>query len=385
MKKYIFKTVLFIGITTMLVSCKKDSLQNGGLTYKEPNLPETSYDYFNESGRVSRNPHVENDIATLGRVLFYEKQLSVNNSVSCGSCHVQSMGFADGRQFSPGFEFLNTPRNSPGIVNAGTMQSFFWDGRANGLENMVTMPVQNHLEMGIENFDYAVAKIKEIPYYKQLFEDAYVTDAVDKDKIAKALSQFIASIVTVNTKYDKGMTQRFANFNASELEGQRLFTALSCETCHNININGFGWSGQRFANIGLDTEYEDNGMYDPENPQRNNLVYKGMFKAPELRNIALTAPYMHDGRFATLEEVIEHYNSGIKDHPSLSWNFTNGNLIDHMNRLPVEFRREVDGNIGDVWRLNLTSFEKKALVDFLKTLTDNDVTKNPMYSDPFNY
>lgn len=385
MKKYISKIVLLVGITTMLASCKRDSLQNGELTYKEPKLPETSYDYFNEALKINGNEFVENDVATLGRVLFYEKQLSVNNTVSCGSCHMQNFGFADGRQFSPGFELLNTPRNSPGIVNAGAMESFFWDGRAHGLKNMVTMPVQNHLEMGIENFDYAVAKIKAIPYYKQLFEDAYGTDTVDKKKIATALTQFIASIVTVNTKYDKGMTQRFANFNTSELEGQKLFTALSCETCHSINLNGFGWSGgERFANIGLDTEYEDNGMYNPNNPKRNNIVYKGMFKAPELRNIALTAPYMHDGRFATLEQVIEHYNSGVKNHPSLSWNFTNGGLLNHMNRLPIEFRRKIDGKVNDTWRLNLSSVEKKALVDFLKTLTDNDVIRNPMFSDPFN-
>lgn len=385
MKIQILKTLTLVAIVALVSSCKKDKSNEGEYQYKEPNLPETSYDYFNEAEKLSGNQLVENEVATLGRVLFYEKALSVNNTVACGSCHIQSLGFADGRQFSPGFEHLNTPRNSPGIVNVGTMQSFFWDGRASGLKNMVTMPVQNHLEMGIENFDYAVAKIKSIPYYKELFKDAYGSDTVDKNKIAEALNQFLTSIVTVNTKYDEGMTKKFNNFNASELAGQKLFTTLGCETCHNINPNGGSWRGQRFANIGLDTEYEDNGMYDPSQPQRNNIAYKGMFKAPELRNIALTAPYMHDGRFATLEQVVEHYNSGIKDHPSLSWTLTNEGLYDHMATLPQEFSRELVGNAKDTWRLNLSSDEKIALVDFLKTLTDNDMTRNPMFSDPFNY
>ena len=385
MKIQFLKTIVLVAIVALVSSCKKDNLNEGEYQYKEPQLPETPYDYFNEAKKIDRNLLVENDVATLGRVLFYEKALSVNNTVACGSCHIQSLGFADGRQFSPGFEHLNTPRNSPGIVNAGTMNSFFWDGRANGLKNMVTMPVQNHLEMGIENFDYAVAKINAIPYYKKLFKDAFDTETADKNKIATALTQFLASIVTVNTKYDEGMANKFMNFNASELAGQKLFTTLGCETCHGINLNGFGWSSERFANIGLDTEYEDNGMYDPTNPQRNNTAYKGMFKAPELRNIALTAPYMHDGRFATLEQVIEHYNSGIKDHPSLSWSLTNEGLQDHMSRLPQEFSREINGSGRDAWRLNLNSDEKKALVDFLKTLTDRDMMKKPMFSNPFNY
>lgn len=386
MKANFLKSCLLLSIVLLAASCKKDSPQQGELSYKEPSLPATPYDYAAKAKQLPANQiTVNNHKATLGRVLFYEKALSVNNLIACGSCHVQSMAFADGRQFSPGFELLQTTRNSPAIMNAGAMKNYFWDARATGLENMVTMPIQNHLEMGIENLEYAAAKINSIPYYKELFKNAFGTETADEENITKALANFLASMVSADTKYDKSIGNAQNKFNNLENMGMQLFNGLHCNNCHSVHLSSASWLSQVKANIGLDEVYEDNGVFDPNDPQRNSPSLKGKFKVPSLRNIALTAPYMHDGRFATLEEVIEHYNSGVKMHPNLDWSLSNVNL-DNMNAsLPTGMKRPLVGSINDPMRLSLTEIEKSALIAFLNTLTDEEYTTNPMYSDPFNY
>lgn len=382
MKKYINKIALFVLAATLLASCKRDGL-DGTASYREPNLPETSYDYKGNSIRVAGFTRVENEVATLGRVLFYEKQLSANNHISCGSCHMQVFGFADGRKFSPGFELLNTPRNSPGIANPGTMRNYFWDARARtGLKDMVVMPVQNHLEMGIENLDYAVAKIEAIPYYKKLFLDAYGSETVTKEKIAKALEHFLASMAVTQTKFDMHTTGNVVEFNNLEEKGMQLFESLHCTGCHSVEING-AWQSDVLGNIGLDMTYSDDGVFSSGVELFKNEQYKGFFKTPTLRNIALTAPYMHDGRFATLEEVVEHYNSGVKPHRNLSWALRNSHLVWLNQQLPPEQQRPIIGGSNDPARLSLTEIEKAALVAFLKTLTDTRFINDPKYSDPF--
>ncbi len=384
MKRIIFKTFALSITFIFISSCKKNS-PTGGLAYEEPKLPQSSFAYKDAAKKLPKNTiDVTDDRATLGRVLFYEKALSVNNLISCGSCHIQNMGFADGRQFSIGFETLATPRNSPAIINAGAMQSFFWDARARfGLQNMVLMPVQNHLEMGIDNLDYAVAKINARPYYKPLLEKAYGIKEITKPILAGALANFLASMTVTNTKYDIGEANNFTNFSIQEKEGLELFTTLECTSCHNIELQtGGNWIGQSFANVGLSEVYEDKGMLDQE-PFKNNDWFKGVFKVPSLRNIALTAPYMHDGRFATLEQVIEHYNSGVRKHPSLSFHLRNQALIAINDKQPFTKQRVIMGNGDDPWQLNLTQNEKDALVAFLKTLTDDDFISHPMYSNPF--
>lgn len=386
MKKYINKIVLVLSAVIFLASCKRDSPNNSkSVDFKEPNLPENSYDYRGAAFQVSGAVSIDNEVATLGRVLFYERQLSVNNLIACGSCHVQSMGFADGRQFSPGFELLQTPRNSPGIANPATMQNYFWDARARtGLKDMVLMPVQNHLEMGIENLDYAAAKIEAIPYYKELFLDAYGSEKVTKDKIAKALEHFLASMAVTRTKFDKNRPGSGKTLNALEEQGHKLFTSLHCGSCHSLSISG-SWQSDVLANIGLDMNYSDDGVFSSGNPLFEKEQYKGFFKTPTLRNIALTAPYMHDGRFATLEEVIEHYNSGIKPHENLSWALRNHNLEWRNRQLPKDEQRPIIGRPEDPAKLSLTEEEKAALVAFLKALTDNEFINSPFYSDPFAY
>ncbi len=323
------------------------------------------------TGAFFNTSEINNEVATLGRVLFYDKKLSINNTIACGSCHLQSKAFSDVGEGSTGFKSSVTTRNSMSIANPMLTSNLFWDSRSKSLMDMVLKPVQNHIEMGMEDLNFLAQKLNTTNYYPALFKKAFNTEGVTTDKINVALMQFLTSMVTHNSKFDAGAKTKFANFNTLELAGKDLFMSerLSCTKCHTgVNFSlgdensaghdnpygGIGGSSpEGTANIGLDMVYKDNG--------RGN----GKFKIPSLRNIDLTAPYMHDGRFKTLEQVIEHYNSGINAHP---------NLDDNM--------KAADGTPR---RLNLSPIEKTALVAFLKTLTDYTYTTDEKYSNPFTY
>ena len=344
-----------------------------------PNLPAMPYNYANINlppyynappiqgqNNTPNNNQITNAGATLGRVLFYDKNMSYNNTIACASCHKQEDGFSDTDVFSQGFLGGLTGRNSMGLTNARFYQngSFFWDERAETLEDQVLLPIQDHVEMGM-SLDTLVLKL-DIPYYDPLFEDAFGDTTITADRISLALSQFIRSMVSYNAKFDEGMqaigqapfeTTPFPNYTESENLGKQLYFSnqTNCATCHGAV--SFAAPGPR--NNGLDLVYTDNGIGDiTGNPQDNAL-----FKVNSLRNIELTPPYMHDGRFETLEEVIEHYNSGVQNHPNLSPTLRGGG--------------------GQPRVLNLTQQEKTALVDFLKTLTDNVFTEDIKYSNPF--
>ena len=333
------------------------------------NLPTSSYNYANinlpgyflnndlrREDNTPNNNATTNNGATLGRVLFYDKKVSANNTVSCASCHNQADGFSDPNRFSEGFEGGLTGRNSMGLANARFYRNgnFFWDERANTLEDQVLMPIQDHIEMGM-TLDELVGKLQNEEYYKVLFRRAYGDENVTSERISRALAQFIRSMVSYESKYDAGLAQTneprrpFPNFTNSENLGKNLFFSnrTRCSDCHITNA----FVGDRARNNGLDATITDGGL--------NN---RGEFKTNSLRNIGLTEPYMHDGRFATLSQVVEHYNSGVR----------NSQFLD--NRL----RR---GN--GVRRLNLSTNEKQALVDFLLTLTDNNFITDPKFSDPF--
>ena len=311
--------------------------------------------FFDNNFFGNANPEVTNDGATLGRVLFYDKQLSRNNSVACASCHHQAYGFAEPFQFSEGFEGKITSRNSMAIINPVLNRNLFWDSRVNSAKQLALRPVENHIEMGIEEFDLLEKKIKAISYYPVLFKKAFGDEFVSSDRIADAIAQFLLSMTTANAKFDKAQE----DFNSLEKLGMDLFfDKANCSSCHaGFNFSApdsFGGEYQQSsgtANIGLDVNYEDNGRG------------QGKFRIPSLRNIALTAPYMHDGRFSTLEEVIDHYSEGIQDHPHLDKKFKAAN--------------------GQAKPLHLTTIEKKALLAFLHTLTDETFVNDPKYASPF--
>ena len=361
-----------------MLACKKMEVDESENYSNTPILPSTPYRYLNTNNDY---------IVTLGRVLFYDKSLSLNNTMSCGSCHQQAKAFCDNQKFSTGLEDIRTSRNSPSIfAKQGRM---FWDGRAGGINNLVLGPIKNHVEMKFENLEKLSAKLSKIPYYQGLFSDAFGTPAVDSLRIQNALASFIANFAFSNNRFQQSLADNSV-LNPSESNGKTLFFGKAkCSSCHQLsgNNNGYGFTDEAF-NIGLDETYSDNGVGLVSNNSDDN----GKFMIPTLLNVEFTSPYMHDGRFSTLEEVVEHYNSGIKNHPNLDVNLRATNAFDNMTE--GEILQQLDTNhdgmisqseIGNlpVQKLNLTVSEKKNLVDFLKTLSDHNILVDKRFSNPF--
>ncbi len=355
------------------------------------NLPDTAYNYAitlpayfttNAAGgppssivgldnTLPTNP-TTNDGATLGRVLFYDKNLSLNLTTSCASCHQQAKGFSDDNIHSIGFLGGTTRRHSMTLIDAKYYQRgrFFWDERAATLEAQVLQPLQDATEMGL-TLTQITDRVSGQIYYNQLFINAFGTNTVTTDRVSKALAQFVRSIESYQSKYDVGRALAtsqvaiFSNFTPQENQGKALFFQAipngggGCIGCHTTEA--FVGSNNSPQNNGLDaTSTTDLGAGEVFTPVAN---FTGRFKTSTLRNIELTAPYMHDGRFATLEQVVEHYNSGIQNHPTLA------NALKTPQGTPV--------------RLNFSTIQKAALVAFMKTLTDNTIATEPRWSNPF--
>jgi cytochrome c peroxidase len=355
------------------------------------NLPSTLFDYtvelpahflnaatmpMNNSAPIesdntpSDNPTTDAG-ATLGRVLFYDKNLSQNRSVSCASCHKQSEGFSDSSTLSQGFDGGLTGRHSMGLGNARFNQRghFFWDERADTLEDQVLMPIQDGVEMGL-TLDELLQRVEEQTYYPALFTAAFGDATVTTDRISKALAQFVRSLVSFQSKYDQGRAQvssnmfNFPNFTEEENRGKNLFVRPihagggSCFSCHTTDA--FIDAPRAPFNNGLDLDSSaDQGVGAVTGNQRDN----GKFRVPSLRNIAVTAPYMHDGRLSSLEDVINHYNSGIQGHVNLSPPLRNAD--------------------GTPVQMNLSDADKAALIAFLNTLTDDSFLTDARFSNPF--
>lgn len=353
MKRPIFLFVLSLLFAIIsFTACQK--LESSANQKTSLNLPAQTPQYFGDNHK-----------AELGRVLFYDRALSLNNRISCGSCHKQSAAFADVERFSRGFENGRTQRNTPPIQNISLSgQALFWDGRSRDLKNMSTMPIFDHLEMGVFDPDQLVMKVKARPYYGELFMAAFGSAEITLEQISEALATFIASIRSNGSAFDRG---QISFNNGSPSHGKELFFGkYNCGSCHNL-FSPIGYNGgltndssaSELLNIGLDRHYQDGGLAELTGSPGD----RGKFKIPNLRNVALTGPYMHDGRFETLEEVIEHYNNGVQDHPNLD------------SRL-----RAADGS---VLRLEIPPEDKKALIRFMESLTDHQLISDSRFSDPF--
>lgn len=337
-------------------------------------LPETPYRYadpelpahFNTPGarrfdNTPRDNRITDAGATLGRVLFYDTRLSVSNNTACASCHNQKNAFVDPNRFSKGHQGGLTDRHAPSLVELRFYPRgrFFWDERASSLEDQALKPIQSKLEMGHE-----LPKLMDVltkdQRYPKLFEIAFGSDAITPDRTAKALAQFMRSMVSYQSKYDEGLAKAqgvrddFDNFTTQENRGKTLFLGR-CANCHMPGGQSAHFVLDRPRNNGLDADIRktDGGIGD----LTLNTAQVGLFKSPSLRNVEFTGPYMHDGRFKTLEEVVEHYSSGIKQHPNLD-----GRL-----RRPLNFDRR----------------QKASLVAFLKTLSDRQFLADPKFADPF--
>jgi cytochrome c peroxidase len=314
--------------------------------------------------------------ATLGRVLFYDTRLSANNTTACASCHHQKHAFSDpSSRYSKGYEGKLTDRNAMPLVEARFYERgrFFWDERARTLEDQVLMPIQNRVEMG-QDLTKLVEALSHAPEYPELYRKAFGDSRVTTARTAKALAQFVRSLVSYQSKYDEGVAKvrsrsdDFPNFTREENRGKDLFLQR-CANCHMPRQQDAIFSTQTPQNNGLDADLKvaDLGVGDVT-LDRNRV---GQFKSPSLRNIEYTGPYMHDGRFAKLEDVIEHYSTGIKLHPNLDGRLAN----------QTAGGRPGSGSQGRGFRFS--SQEKASLVAFLKTLSDPKFITDPKLSDPF--
>ena len=293
------------------------------------------------------NPLIEERIA-LGRRLFQETALSADRSISCASCHAAATGFSDSRRFSPGVRGQLGTRQSMALINLAWKREFFWDGRARSLRDQVLIPIQDPTEMA-ETLESVVSKLSGMPEYPALFEKAFGTPRIDAERIALALEQFVLTLTGFRSRFD-GSIQGKASLSDLERRGLELFMTeneprmgqrgADCFHCHG----GMLFTDHQFHDNGLDLEPSDPGRAGVT--RRNSD--RGKFVTPTLRNIARTAPYMHDGRFQTLEEVVRHYSEGVQASPNLD-----PNLAKHT-----------------AGGLHLSPDDQSALVAFLKTLSE---------------
>lgn len=357
-----------IATVSILYSCHKEqtTTSNTGEVYID--IPAKPHVYYADSNVVFADSL--NRIATLGRVLFYDTRLSVNNAISCGSCHKQAAAFADQVALSVGFEGRLTSRNSmaissPGFflkrltILGGSHSEFFWDGRERNLNNLALRPLTNHVEMGVEDSLDLITKLERMPYYSNLFANAYKDSKITTWRISDAIGTFMNAIVTDGSRVDLFNTGEATALSAQELYGKSLFdTKYNCSGCHN----GGSYAGGGFMDIGLDAKYTDVGRSDVTKEPSDI----GRFKVPNLHNVALTGPYMHDGRYKTLSEVLDHYSHNIKKSPNL------------------DSRLKMGGEMGtEPLQMAISDDEKAAIIAFLNAFTDYKLVTDPKFSDPF--
>ncbi len=292
----------------------------------------------------------------LGRRLFYDPILSGDNTQACADCHAQENGFSDENQFSEGITGEMGNRNAMPIINLGWNQfGFFWDGRAITLEDQALGPVVNPIEMNA-TWPEVEAKLNSHSDYPRLFKQAYDVDFIDSLHVAKAIAQFERTLISGNSKFDRYYNQQIEQLTEQELRGFVLYTTEEADCFHCHGLGGLV-TDNRFHNNGMDTEFSaDEGRY----LVTGNEADKGKFRTPTLRNIELTAPYMHDSRFFTLEQVVDHYSEHVEASATLD---------------PL---MELVG-IGGA---QLTQSEKEDLVAFLKTFTDTEFVSNPDFANP---
>jgi cytochrome c peroxidase len=305
---------------------------------------------------------------TLGRVLFYERQLSRNGTVSCASCHAGTNAFGDTAQFSRGFDGAVTTMHSMRLVNVRFNPDgrAFWDKRAPTLEAQTTQPIQDAGEMGFDaahgGLTAAFARLSALPYYPPLFRLAFGDTVLTTDRVQRALAQYVRSLVSVSSRWDQAAAQVFVaanpitslngpfpGFTPEEQQGKQLFQGSGCAGCHippSFSLRG---------------DSRSNGLDAGETR---------LFRSPSLKHLAPGRRFMHDGRFTSLEQVVEFYDSGVQAGPALDPRL----MVPPVAPGPPT---------GIPRRLNLTIAQKGALVAFLRTLTDDALAADPRFSDPF--
>lgn len=362
LKTRVVGTVLFFAaLFVVLYSCRKtNEPATNTLAYAAtPVLPDTVFHYYSLNASLKYDEQ-----ATLGRVLFYDKHLSVNNTVACASCHKQEWSFSDNVPLSSGYDNRPSGRNALPLIDVaafgelylqgtGTM---FWDGRESDILYLALRPLSNHIEMGTD-LKQLPAKLAALPYYAALFKEAYGDETITEDRIAECLARFVKAIVVKNSRLDLAKAGKIS-LSALEQDGQIAFKEIyKCGECHKRFAEGY--AGAEFMNIGLDVIAADKGRY-VITQQDSDM---GKFRLPNLDNVEFTAPYMHDGRYKTLEEVLDFYEHGIQRSANL----------DH---------RLQDKN-GNALRMNITPYHRQAIIAYLKARSDRTILTDTRFSNPF--
>ena len=355
-------TLLILTGIFFFVACKDDDAPTETITIDEtPYVLE--YGALPAPTLPADNPLTVQGVQ-LGRMLFFEKLMSKDGTQACADCHRQPDGFSDSTKFSIGVEGLPGKRQAMPIFNmAYHTNQFFWDGRANLLRDQSLLPIQDPLEMN-ETLENVIAKLGNEKMYRDQFTRAFGSEEITSEKMSLAMEQFMMSIISNDSKFDQWQAGT-ATLTESEERGRLLFeteynpffpefSGADCAHCHG----GANFENDQYMNNGSDTdaEFTDMGREDAT----ENAADRAKFKVPTLRNVAVTAPYMHDGRFQTLEEVVDHYNEGIKESSTAD---------------------ETVLNTKDTG-LFLTAQDKVDLVNFLKTLTDETFLTNEEYRSP---
>ena len=338
-------------------SCLYDGVPVFNPTPAQIDVPQIFAQYLPSQYIPSNNPLTVEGIE-LGRKLFFDPILSGDGTQACADCHSPQLAFTDTNRFSTGIDALQGDRNSMPIFNMAwnLSEKFFWDGRAIGLEGQALGPVVNPIEMH-NTWSNAAKALQNDPIYPNMFFAAFGTSTIDSTLTTKAIAQFERTLVSGNSKFDKFLLGQVA-LTPSEMSGFNVFGTEAggdCFHCHGSAGNPL-WTDNEFRNNGLDATFTDLGF----GTVTGNPADNGKFKTPSLRNLVFTAPYMHDGRFATLDEVLDHYSTG------------------------VIMSSTIDGDMqfASQGGVQMTPQEKADLKAFLLTLTDSSFINNPAYQAP---
>ncbi|GAB4034075.1 cytochrome-c peroxidase [Spirosoma gilvum] len=340
-------TLLITSVALLVMAFFFSAYRKAPLFNVPPHFPEPVYPF-------DTNPLTQAGI-DLGRALFYEPLLSKDNTISCSSCHQQASGFTQpGHALSRGINELSTKRNAMPLANLAWSSRFGWDGRIHDLDSFPMVPIQNEAEMN-ESLPTILEKLRKKRGYPILFTKAFGSPDITSERLLKALSQFMLTMVSANSRYDRAVRHKGATFTPAERAGW-ILVERKCSGCHPEPL----FTDYSFRNIGLSkTENGDQGQFGIT--LKSDDRYK--FKVPTLRNVAVTAPYMHDGRFATLEEVVAHYSS----------------RVEHDETLDTLLKKDRETGILGI---SLTPAEQADIVAFLRTLTDDSFLQDSRFAEP---
>ncbi|SUX46890.1 cytochrome-c peroxidase [Chryseobacterium indoltheticum] len=348
MIKKIFKTGLVLIFILNFISCSDEVIQplekDEVISLQFPSyFPEMTFD-------PSENPITKNGVE-LGRKLFYEGRLSRNNTISCGFCHIQENAFTHhGHTVSHGIDDRIGIRNAPAIQNMVFLKRYMWDGVIHNLNGQPIIPITDVNEMD-SSMPEAISKLSKDEVYKKLFKQAYGDENITGEKVLKALSQFMATLISDDSKYDR-FKQGKESFSSEESQGMAFFQQ-KCTSCHSGEL----FTDESFRNTGMyyNTQFKDAGRHRVTLDQNDWMK----FRVPSLRNVEYTAPYMHDGRFYTLEAVLNFYSDSVEDNPNLDPQLKQNN------------------HIG----IAMNTQEKQLIIAFLKTLSDKNFITNPKFAE----